>query len=100
MNILGYKLYEIQFEFRTQFDKLKERKYDLTRKSWSGDPNVALELVQIDDEISKLEELNQHNLECIKEQKLVCLSNNNCYRSFLLPFMYIFRILKKLTNNQ
>ncbi|CAG9764584.1 unnamed protein product [Ceutorhynchus assimilis] len=71
-NILDYKLYDIQFQFRNQIDKLKERKEECVRAALTGqdDSSLALKHVEIDDEIEMLEESHQTNLECIKEQKL------------------------------
>ncbi|KAF7264978.1 hypothetical protein GWI33_021786 [Rhynchophorus ferrugineus] len=71
-NILNYKMYEIRFDFRGQFDKLKERQQKLIDVSKQGeeDPKTALEIVEITDELSKLEEDHQNELDSIKEQKI------------------------------
>lgn len=72
MGVLNYKLYEIQFAFRSEFDKLKAKKESLTALLQSGkeEPTVALRLVETDDEIAKLEDTQQKNSESIKAQKL------------------------------
>lgn len=74
-NILNYKVYDLQYNFRSECDKLKARKDSLLKLQADAekDPGYALEIVEVDDEISKLEENNQKDLECIKEQKLVIL---------------------------
>ncbi|KAL1513698.1 hypothetical protein ABEB36_003072 [Hypothenemus hampei] len=72
MNILSYKLYEIRHSFRFQIDELKSKKDELMKlgEFEKEDSRLALQLVEIDNEISKLEELQQTNLNSIKEQKL------------------------------
>ncbi|KAH1014575.1 hypothetical protein HUJ05_012428 [Dendroctonus ponderosae] len=72
MSVLSYKLYEIQFAFRNEFDKLKAKKESLTAVLQSGkeEPTIALRLVETDDEIAKLEDTQQKNSESIKAQKL------------------------------
>ncbi|XP_030764789.1 uncharacterized protein LOC115889024 isoform X2 [Sitophilus oryzae] len=72
MNILNYKMYEIQYTFRTEFDKLTSRQEKLIETSKQGPENskIALEVVEITDEISKLEENHQNELESLKEQKI------------------------------
>ncbi|XP_050305526.1 uncharacterized protein LOC126742780 isoform X2 [Anthonomus grandis grandis] len=71
MNILNYKLYEIQYNFRTEVDRLKAKKESLSlASSEKEDPTIALKIVEIDDEVSRIEETHQTNLDCIKEQKI------------------------------
>lgn len=74
-NVLNYRTYDLQYNFRSECDKLKARKDSLLKlqEHAKQDPGYALKIVEVDEEISKLEENNQKDLECIKEQKLVII---------------------------
>lgn len=73
MNILNYKTYEIRYDFRMKITNLQQARDKLSSASdgTKTDSEIALQLVDIEKEISELEGSFESQMQSIKEQKLV-----------------------------
>ncbi|XP_060517300.1 uncharacterized protein LOC132696475 isoform X2 [Cylas formicarius] len=71
-NILSYKTYEVRHNFRMKLDELRDRRECLKEMFTKGEDEstVALQLVEINDEIDKLEGRQLHELEYFNQQKI------------------------------
>lgn len=70
MNLLNYRMYEIQYEFVTQIDELIEKRKEIKQSS-ANESQKALQIVNIDKEITDYNDAHHQVFQSIKQQKLV-----------------------------
>lgn len=70
LNLLNYKIYEIQYNFMTTIDGLKNRRKNIEASS-GKESQIALALIELDKELAEHENTHDSSFQVAKEEKLV-----------------------------
>uniref|UniRef100_A0A6P7GFA7 Uncharacterized protein LOC114337446 n=1 Tax=Diabrotica virgifera virgifera TaxID=50390 RepID=A0A6P7GFA7_DIAVI len=98
MNILNYKLYEVQYDFATRIKKLKEIKKQLenTEITAGNESRIALNFVENDKEITECEQSHEQQHKSVRQQMLEA---QECYEKSANVLDDCLEVLKKNFTN-
>ncbi|XP_072389972.1 uncharacterized protein [Diabrotica undecimpunctata] len=98
MNILNYKLYEVQYDFSTRIKKLKDIKKQLenTEITSGNESKIALNFVENDKEITECEQSHEQQHKSVRQQMLEA---QECYEKSANVLDDCLEVLKKNFTN-